>query len=191
VTHDRETVSQQVTDLFNSTAAKLFRAALVGTGGDYSAADELVQEVFQALWKARNRTCGLSVDEQRAWLFGALRNKVIDRFRRTRRELVVDPEEFTLLHVRSVPAATRKILVAEVLDRCWRVIERMPPTEQHVFWLRAHEWKTAEIAAHLGITASTVRDHYRNGMRRLNDEVGDGKEIFAALDDNEIEDGVA
>jgi RNA polymerase sigma factor (sigma-70 family) len=191
MTHEREAALQQVTDLFRSTAPKLFREAQVGVGGNHGAAEELVQEVFQAFWSARDRICELAADEQRAWLFGTLRHKVVDQFRRTRHEIAVEPEEFKLTYqARSVPAATRQILVGEVLDRCWRVIEQMPPTQQHVFWLRAHEWKTAEIAEYLGITASTVRDHYRRGMQRLNREVGKGKEIFAALDDNELDEGV-
>ncbi len=65
------------------------------------------------------------------------------------------------------------------------MIKGMPPIRRSVFWLKAHEYKTSEIADDLGITASTVRDHYRAGLRQLNDELGDGRTIFAALDDLE------
>ncbi|SNT63003.1 RNA polymerase sigma-70 factor, ECF subfamily [Asanoa hainanensis] len=192
MTYERGAALRQVEDLFRSTSPKLLREALLGSGGDRAAAEDLVQDAFQAMWCAWDRVGGLSADQQRAWLFGTLRHKIVDRFRWRRREFLIEPDQFTLLYEeRSVPAEARRILAGEMLDRCWRVIEGMPPTQQHVFWLRAHEWKTAEIADCLGIKATTVRDHYRRGMQRLNDEVGNGKTVFGTLDGDDLEGGAA
>jgi RNA polymerase sigma-70 factor (ECF subfamily) len=57
-------------------------------------AQDLVQETFLAAIKARERFAGRSTE--RAWLFGILRNKLVDHYRLQSRETpLVEPESFT------------------------------------------------------------------------------------------------
>jgi RNA polymerase sigma-70 factor (ECF subfamily) len=64
----------------------LFSFALLRVG-DRSAAQDLVQETFLAALKASKSFAGRSTE--RAWLFGILRNKLADRFRKLSREALL------------------------------------------------------------------------------------------------------
>ncbi len=55
---------------------------------DSEVAQDLVQETFVAALEARDRFAGRSAE--RGWLVGILKHKLIDHFRRTSRECVLD-----------------------------------------------------------------------------------------------------
>ncbi|GAA3247004.1 RNA polymerase sigma factor [Dactylosporangium siamense] len=191
MTGDDELALRELSGLFRAAAAGLFATALAGLGGDRDTAEDLVQEVFQAAWLARDKVCGRDLGSQRAWLYTTLKHKIIDVFRRGQRETVMAPLELELLKRpgQQGPGPTRAVLSSAMLDLSWAVIRQMPAVRQHVFWLRAHEWKTAEIAEHLRITQSTVRDHYRIGLQQLNQHLGCGREIVADLEADEFGEG--
>jgi RNA polymerase sigma-70 factor, ECF subfamily len=69
---------------------------------DRATAQDLVQETFLAALKAIDRFAGRSTE--RAWLFGILRNKLVDHYRRQSREMALAdaesaaPEEDGLFH---------------------------------------------------------------------------------------------
>jgi len=65
----------------------LYRFALLRLR-DPKAAEEIVQETFLAALQSRDRFLGQS--SERSWLIGILKHKVIDHFRKNRRERPVD-----------------------------------------------------------------------------------------------------
>ena len=78
-------------DWVNQYGNSLFRFAL-GRVRDAGVAEDLVQETFVAALGARDRFAGRSAEK--TWLVGILKHKVIDHFRKNRRESVVDEVEW-------------------------------------------------------------------------------------------------
>jgi hypothetical protein len=83
---------------------------------------------------------------------------------------------WTLLSERAWTApdeTAEQALCAVTLNKCWAVIKQMPVVQHRVAVLCwAASWTPAEIAAHLGITQSTVRVHLMNARKQLLDVVG-------------------
>jgi RNA polymerase sigma-70 factor (ECF subfamily) len=59
---------------------------------DTGVAEDLVQETFLAAMRAKDRFKGQS--SERTWLFGILKHKIIDHYRRTRRRSEMNIEDF-------------------------------------------------------------------------------------------------
>jgi len=75
---------------------------------------------------------------------------------------------------RQAPSVEGVALSRIALDRCLEAINKMPPVQHRVAYLRWHEeWSTREIAHELGIAQATVRVHLMNVRNALRDEVGD------------------
>jgi RNA polymerase sigma factor (sigma-70 family) len=165
---------RQIAALFRDAAADLFATAMIATSGRRDDANDLVQEVFHAAWKAWPTVADRDAGGQRAWLFVTLRNKFVDSCRRGQREVSLAPTEMEIIRAqhRARVTPTRQAIAGAALDRCWRAIKEMPPVRQTVLLLKAYEWTNAEIAEHLQITQSTVRDHCSIGRRELNGRLG-------------------
>ncbi|MFI9588483.1 RNA polymerase sigma factor [Streptomyces sp. NPDC052236] len=133
------------------------------------AAPDLTQEVFQAAAQRWDRLRGLDRDAQRAWLFRVLKHKVFDHWGAARRHVPVSEVPETAAD----QDASREALSHLLLQRCWRMIDAMPPAQRRVALLRWQgEWTTREIAEHLALSPSTVRVHLRNARRVLVEEFG-------------------
>lgn len=188
---EQELARLQLQDLFLDAANGLFAKALTATGGKRGPAEELVQEVFHAAWEAWGEIGKRDLSGQRAWLYVTLNHKVIDAFRRKQREVPTETPELELDLLRRekrtplgpAPSPAPSAMWGAILDQCWNVIKKMPPVRRKVLYLRAHEWKTAEIADFLQIKPTTVRDHYSKGLQQLNEEIGPAHEIFDGLMD--------
>ena len=140
---------------------------------DRGAAQDLVQETFLAAWRARQDFAGDSTE--RAWLFGILRNKLVDYYRRKSRETAfVEPESLTFdedkfFHdtgprkdawIKSVAprpwAAPDETLVNKefhaVLHRC---LSKLPEKVAQVFLLREVDGVSSEqICKDLNVSAN-------------------------------------
>lgn len=122
-------------------------------------AEDLVQLVFVAAWRQRQR-----YDPQRAslltWLLGIARNKAVDRLRRLERERRVPVQQLVPAQDETVHMADR-LLVNEALS--W-----LRPEEQHVLELAFYDdLSHQQIADKLGMPLGTVKSHARRGLQRL------------------------
>lgn len=158
-----------VAELFAAHAAALRRYAqrIVRSR---ETAEDLVQDVFLRLWRARDRVeFGASV---RAYLYLATRTRALNHVRRERSETerhrmsalegiaTVDPA----LSLDGGPQATAEQLVRAIE----RVLEAMPPRQRLVAALRLrHQLPTREIATRLGISPRTVEVHMSRATRTL------------------------
>jgi RNA polymerase sigma-70 factor (ECF subfamily) len=152
---------------------ELYRAAR-RLCGDGAIAEEVVQETFVRAWRAADR-----YDERlgslRTWLFGIMRNLVIDQARaaavRPRRAGGSADE-------RDLPEA----FDADEIDKAivgWQVEEamrRLTPDHQAVLTeVHLRSRPVAEVAAELGVPAGTVKSRVYYGLRALRvalDELG-------------------
>jgi RNA polymerase sigma-70 factor (ECF subfamily) len=162
-------VADQVERLFTEESPTVYRRALQAAGRDRGIAEDCVQEAFQEAALAWDKIAGLSPEARRSWLCRVAMRKAIDRYRGTRRlsltaEIDVAPESLN---------PEDAALTSMAKDRCLEVIKAMPKARRKVAYLRFHEeWKTSEIAQHLGIAEATVRVHVHAARRALELAVG-------------------
>jgi RNA polymerase sigma-70 factor, ECF subfamily len=161
----------------------LFRAhyaALCGFAVRYvrtrALAEELVQDLFMALWARRAswevRGGSGSV---RAYLFAAVRNRALNA--RTRRAVERDWEEDeTAAEVRTLHhapvAADAALEAAELHGRLTAAIESLPERCRLVMQLRWRDQLSyAEIAEVMGISTKGVENQLSRGLKALRDRL--------------------
>lgn len=162
--------AKEVEDLFRAEAPALFRRARVLTRGNRDAAEDLVQEVFEAAAIENWDEVGfLGNEDRRRWLFTVLKRKAVDRWR-TDKWMLLDPfvldSELTSQKMDGDPATLA--LSSITVERIWEEMKIMPPAQYRVAYLDwACGWTTREISDALGIAESTVRVHRRNAVQAL------------------------
>ncbi|MEU3743238.1 sigma-70 family RNA polymerase sigma factor [Streptomyces sp. NPDC032198] len=173
VTQQGQEKGQQVSALWEREANGLTRYAMVRTGGDQAAADDLVQQTFMAAFMQWNESLdSLDAEERRNWLRSVCRRRWIDGIRRETLggRLQADVER---LYARVSPDPADAILAREDLDRCWQVFRQLPPRRREVALLYFIEQQSAlRIAEILGIQASGVRKHVAKARQALREAVG-------------------
>ena len=135
---------------------------------DRDVAEDLVQETFVAAVKAKARFKGHS--SEKTWLFGILKHKVIDHYRRNKstlfaRDLSNDPDNVDAFfnakggwqirpaHWRTNPAKAQE--AKEFLDHFYRCLSDLPQRSADAFVFREIDGlSTEEICTHLDITAN-------------------------------------
>jgi RNA polymerase sigma factor (sigma-70 family) len=147
----------------------LFGRALRLTDGDWSGAEDLIQEAFTAALAAWDKVGGWPRDRQLAWLTRVMMNKKIDAWRSEHRGSYPVAE---VPDIRTVPSPESVVLSQHALGRCDAVIAAMPAERRKVAFLRWYcGWTTREIAEWNGIAQATVRGHLMLAVRQLNEEV--------------------
>ena len=142
---------------WHAHAEAVHRHALRATFGDHQAAEDATQEAFAEAFHDWPRFRKLTTGQQRGWLCGRARWRVIDSWRDTRHEHPVDefPEQ-------PDPRATEDTILADITaDQLWEaIIAAVPRRAAQAAYLRWHEgWTMVGIARHLGIDrASVLRD---------------------------------
>jgi RNA polymerase sigma factor (sigma-70 family) len=157
---------------FEAHARDLFGYACVLTRGDRALAEDLVQAAFEAAGQAWQVLEYLPDEQRRGWLRRTLANIAVDGFRRESalrdrlpriealyRKIQADPPEQALSSI--------------ALQRCWRIIQGLPPRQHAVALLRWHlDMKESEIATVLGMAEKTVSVHLHRVRRRLIVQLG-------------------
>ena len=154
--------------------------------GDASAAEEIVQETFLALWQ-RAPQYERATGSVLGWALGIARNKSIDRMRAAgRRPRVVaswtrgaddeadDPERY--LVAGRVLGVTPEADPEETASRSWvgstvrAALAAMPGPDRRVLELAYDDGLTqSEIASHLGWPLGTVKSRTRRALAGLRD----------------------
>lgn len=139
---------------------------------DAAAAEDLVQDTFIAAWSAHKQFAGQA--SERTWLAAILKNKIVDHFRRTRREapgdvaldesLAEDDMDALFnanLHWRLRPSDPGDPSHALEDKQFWRALNDcladLPAMQAQAFMLaELHELPTAELCKVLQISTSNV-----------------------------------
>ncbi|MFO0820024.1 MAG: sigma-70 family RNA polymerase sigma factor [Pirellulales bacterium] len=131
-------------------------------------AEDAVQEIFVDLWKNAGR---FRDEVAREATFVALlaRRRLIDRLRKSRRELESQPIDETALQYAAPPQTPPAELAEEGL-RATACLERLRSDERKVLELSIyHGLPQTRIAEQTGLPLGTVKTHARRGLSQLRD----------------------
>ena len=153
----------------------LFRAeyaSLVNFGKRYvhdlTVAEDLVQDVFLALWQLRTRVHPDTA--ARAYLFRAVRNRALNHLRQTKLRRRVGAE--LALGARSVEPETGGADVARIRTALQQAIDALPTRCRLIFRMsREHALTYAEIAESLNISIKTVETQMGRALRALRESL--------------------
>ncbi len=136
--------------------------------------EDLVQETFTAYWM--KQTAGGGIDNPRAYLYTAVRNRCIDAIRR-RRDVELDGLDENMLPVEDgIVISDDEAVDNSVMEaRIWSAIDRLPAKRRRIFLMsRRDGMKYSEIAHSLGLSENTVRnqiskalDSVRQGVKKV------------------------
>jgi RNA polymerase sigma-70 factor (ECF subfamily) len=159
----------EFTRAFDEHHVALFRFAyrLTGSAAD---AEDIVQECFMGLLRAN---CGF--DERRTalrtYLFGAVRNQVLKRYR-TREAAAAEPERSPDLR-----SPERELLRAEMESTVARAVLGLPDAQREVLVLAHYEqMPLAEIAEVLGIEVGAVKSRLQRARGALREMLAEYQE---------------
>lgn len=155
---------------------ELYRAAR-RLCGDGALAEEIVQETFVRAWRAADR-----FDERlgslRTWLFGIMRNLVIDQARAA----AVRPRRLGPIDAARAERAAEPVFDVDEIDRAivgWQVEEAMRrlTTDHQIVLAEVHlrGRSVAVVAEELGVPVGTVKSRVYYALRALRvalDELG-------------------
>jgi RNA polymerase sigma-70 factor, ECF subfamily len=142
---------------FYELTARPLWAYLARTSGDGRLADDLLQEAYYRLLRAR--TAFESEEHRRHYLFRIATNLVRDHHRRPRVEQV--EAEYPASDARTAERAAARIDLT-------RAMGRLKPRERSLLWLAyAQGWSHEEIAASLGLKTASLKCLLHRARRRL------------------------
>jgi RNA polymerase sigma-70 factor (ECF subfamily) len=146
--------------LIHEHAPALYRIAyrLVGDAHD---AEDVVQETLRSAWKSReNFECGRG---QRAWLAAILRRRVIDRWRRAGRRLVLVGDGPL-----DVPTAAVDSTTDGFTDEMQQALSQLPSElRESLLLVVVGELTHQETANTLGVPLGTVLSRVSRARQRL------------------------
>ncbi|RPE12375.1 RNA polymerase sigma-70 factor [Chitinophaga lutea] len=153
------------TSLFHGYKYKLYGFVYRLTGSHQSAED-LVQDIFEKLWKDRDVLRG--IDSFQRYVFRMAQNAAINGFKRMAMEVTILK---TLAdNSQSTPDITPQatLTLKETQERLHWAIQQLPPQQKIVYLLSREEGiKHEEIARRLHITTGTVKNHMIQALRSL------------------------
>lgn len=125
------------------------------TGNPHDAAD-LVQTVLERVGSRWSRV--VEAGDPLPYVRRAMANAHVSRWRRARREIVVD----------RIPEAAFDVPEPLVASPMWRALADLPPRQRAVVVLRFYEdMSEADVAETLGISLGTVKSQCSRAMDRL------------------------
>jgi RNA polymerase sigma-70 factor (ECF subfamily) len=162
-------------DMFVAFHESMLRYAVLHLG-TRDESDEAVQDVFIDLWKLGDRW--ILRGSVSAYLFGALRRKIIDAVRRHKRrsrwfERAQRGEEMSEVLPRA--SATEEWVQSQELDeRIKRALKSLPGRCYETLVLsRDYDCSYQEIAERMGVSRETVRTQLKRAYARMRAELSD------------------
>jgi len=158
--------AEAVTALATQYSTTLYRVAYSVTR-NASDAEDAVQETFVRVLKHRNQLA--EIRDLRVWLIRITWNVVLDRKRRSK----VRPETEDIADLEhklpaELPDAEDSLISSQSCNRVLQLIDMLPAKEREALLLSAiEELSTAQIAAILGATESSIRSRIFRARREL------------------------
>ncbi|MFF4866779.1 RNA polymerase sigma factor [Streptomyces sp. NPDC001231] len=155
----RPETRRQIAALWEQEAEWLVRYAMIRTGEDKSAAEDLVQMAFLAAAVQWGSLINRTDDERRNWLRSVVHHKWVDGIRRSRKLERLDMEEREKYASRG-PDLLDVVFARADLERCLEVIRGLPERRRQIAVLFfIEQYSVARIAYLLDLQPSGVRKH--------------------------------
>ncbi|WP_346316412.1 RNA polymerase sigma-70 factor [Chitinophaga sp. YIM B06452] len=131
---------------------------------DSHKAQDVVQEVFLAIWKNRDSLPGIERPEH--YLYTMAKNRILSEFRK--KLLSPIPDHIEQLQPASGSPADEQLAAKQLRELVQAVVDQMPPQRRVIFELSRQEGlKYEEIAARLGISRETVKGHMVKALAQV------------------------
>lgn len=158
---DARARAEEVSRLFREHNRALVKFVLTRVANEQEA-KEIAQEAYVRLLQL-DQTVGISY--LRWYLFKIARHIATDRYRQQNIRARLDQQHETLADLDLVSPTENSVLAADELARLMSALKELPSKCQRAFLLhRLRGLSTAEVAAQLGITDRTVRNHLRRAL---------------------------
>ncbi len=139
---------------------------LLGTTGDRTAAEDLLQETFCRAWSARQAYC--EQGQARAYLLQIAQRVAFDRGRRQRQERTNTTGQWQDLEPADVRLPADELDRVENERRLLAALESLSPPQRRTILLRYYGGLSFEqIAATMQAPLGTVLSHCRRGLAAL------------------------
>lgn len=151
-------------EVFNQYNKKVYGVALKMLKSDVEA-EEVVQEVFSALWRARERLN--TIDNPEGYIFTTTYNTVYARLKKISRDK--DLLEGVIFQIVIKQNTTQETIAArETAALIHKIVQQLPPRQRTVYELsKDKDLSYDEIAARLGLSKNTVRNHLAEAMKTI------------------------
>ncbi len=146
---------------------------------DRDAAEDLVQNVFLALWESRETFHDeASVN---SFLYLTIRRRIIDQVRHAKVEGKY--KNYLLKGAGDMLTAEEdeEVFTNEVYRRLFEAINELPPRQRELFLLYMQGKKNAEIAQVMNITEETIRVQKKRALKTLRKKMDDTGDLFLLL----------
>lgn len=143
--------------------------------GDGGGADEVFQETWMSVVRARSR---YRVEASfRTWLYGIARNRMIDHFRRRRVRPVhadIDPADEAAPLPDPAPTPEERVATDQTGRRLIEALAALPAEQREAFLMREEAGLSlAEMAAATGLGAETMKSRLRYAVAKLRKALGE------------------
>lgn len=130
-------------------------------------AEDLSQEVFLKIWQQRAKLTDLQ--SFRAFLFIVARNHTLNTLQTaSRSQTAIGAITRAAFGERNTSPTDDRVLSREYLDFLRRAVDNLPPRSREVFRLcREQQLSYDEVAAQLGISRNSVKNHMVHSMKIL------------------------
>ncbi len=137
--------------------------------GDRDEVMDIVHDVFAGLWERRD---ALSITNLSAYLYNAVRYKIIDRLSKSQSAATYmhSLSAFAAAYVANADHLVRERMLRELIAK---EIASLPPRMREVFELSRNEGLShKEIAGQLNLSEQSVRSHIKNALKILRLRIG-------------------
>lgn len=152
------------TEVFRRYSSKVYGVALKMLKSEVEA-EEVVQEVFISLWRARKRFN--VIDNPEGYIFTTTYHAVYAHLRKISRDK--DLLEEVIFQVVFKQNTTQDTIAArETGALIYEAIQQLPPQQRTVYELsKQKDLSYDEIATRLGLSKNTVRNHLAEAMKTI------------------------
>jgi RNA polymerase sigma-70 factor (ECF subfamily) len=127
-------------------------------------AEDIVQEIFCELWE--NRTSIIIESQIRAYLFGALRNKILKHFRSN--GVRKKHADLLVQQLTSVTQPLHDIVTDNLLETLLKEIDKFTTREKEVFILnRIEGYSVKELADKFLVSEQTIRNQISAALHKI------------------------
>ena len=137
---------------------------------NHADAEDAVQEIFVEIWRKAERF-DATVASEATYITMIARRRLIDRYRRRKRELDTSSIQEELIE--STARHVDEAEVSEEVARVRRQMKRLRPEQRQVLELSiTHGLSQSQIAEATDLPLGTVKTHARRGLIRLRELLG-------------------